>query len=103
MAACTHMLENGRLDDLQRSLLQLIERGARLTEATYLPLISFARSLGAHAMARAVLELAQAQDAYLTEKSYSEVIRALLSTASLEDAEAVALSARTPCHRSCST
>ena len=91
--ALHYLAAQGRLGELSRSLTQLMERGAPLSEKTYLPICILARRLGDHTCARLVLEHAQAAQAIITERLYAETIMALLSTASLEDAESVALRA----------
>ena len=91
--ALHYLLGCGRLGEMQRSLSQLIERGAVITEKTYLSLCILARKLGDHTAARMTLEHCESHQAIATERIYSETIAALLSTAALEDAEAVALRA----------
>ena len=87
--ALHYLLENGRLADLLRSLEQLRERGAILTENTYLPLLAHAKRLGEASMACAVLVHMENTETWTTARSYDAVIDALVSTGEVDLAEAV--------------
>ena len=87
--ALLFLLEGGRLTELIRSLAQLLERGATLTEVSYLPLVTLARRLGEPAIAAAVLSFAEVQHAHLSSRTYAQVIQAYTDDKHLEFAEAI--------------
>ena len=88
--ALHYVLESCRWSDLMRSILQLLERGAVITENTIVPLCCHARRIGEHGMGRSLCELLEFNDLPMSERTYGEVILSLLETATLGDAEAVA-------------
>ena len=83
-----YLVERGRLSDLTRSIDQLRERGADLTEMSILPLISMARRLGESAIAAALLDLAEKRSLLMSPRAYSEVVIAYTEDDNLEYAEA---------------
>ena len=87
--ALTYLIEHGRLAELERSLEQLQERGAVLTESTFIMLITQCYKIGEASMAGAVLSYAIKADIWLSDRSYSTVILAHLEAGSIELAEAV--------------
>ena len=89
-AAIHYLIENGRIGELDRSLSQLLERGAQLTEKSLLPMSVLSRQLGELSASRAILEFAEQYDLPRSGRLYSETILTVLNRASREDAEAIA-------------
>lgn len=89
-AALHHLIENGRIGELTRSLAQLEERGTQLTEKSLLPISILARQLGEPYASRAILEFAEHHDVLRSGRLYSETVLTVLENISREDAEAVA-------------
>ena len=89
-AALHYLIENGRIGELDRSLSQLLERGAQLTEKSLLPMSVLSRQLGELSASRAILEFAEQFDLPRSGRLYSETILTVLNRASREDAEAIA-------------
>ena len=89
-AALHYLIEQGRIGELTRSLAQLKERGAQLTEKSLLPMSMLSRQLGESYASRAILEFAERHDVCRSGRLYSETILTLLGKVSRENAEAVA-------------
>ena len=89
-AALHYLIEHGRVGELSRSLVQLQERGTRLTEKSLLPMSTVSRQIGEPHAARAVLEFAESYDTPRSGRLYSETILTVLENASREEAEAIA-------------
>ena len=87
--ALHYLMENGRLADLLRSLEQLRERGAILTEQSYLPLLAHAKRLGEASMACALLIHMEKTETWTTARSYDAVIDTLIGDDEVDLAEAV--------------
>ena len=89
-AALHYLIEHGRIGELSRSLIQLKERGTRLTEKSLLPMSTVSRQIDEPHAARAVLEFAEIHDIPRSGRLYSETILTVLENASREEAEAIA-------------
>ena len=89
-AALHYLIEHGRIGELSRSLIQLKERGTRLTEKSLLPMSTVCRQIDEPHAARAVLEFAEMHDIPRSGRLYSETILTVLENASREEAEAIA-------------
>ena len=87
--ALLYLVENGRLADLLRSLEQLKERGAVLTNRTYLPLIQSARRINEPSLACALLVHAENTQAWITSRAYDEAISAQAEAGEIDLAEAL--------------
>ena len=89
-SALHHLVIQGRIGELDRSLAQLHERGTRLTERSLLPMCILARHLGDPHSPRAIIEFAERQDVPRTGRLYDEAIITVLEQASMRAAEAIA-------------
>ena len=89
-AALHYLAEHGRIGELNRSLIQLRDRGARLTERSLLPICCLCRHLGDPYSTRAVLDFAEKHDTPRSGRLYGQAILTMIDSAPLEDAEAVA-------------
>ena len=87
--ALHYLLENGRLADLIRSLEQLKEKGATLTERTYLPLLGHAKRLNEPNLSCALIVHAEKADAWITARSYDEAVEAQTDAKEVDLAEAI--------------
>ena len=92
-AALHYLLENGRMGDLARSVQQLRDRGADISEKTILPMLTLLRRAADGTMAMALLTTAEEMGIPLSGQSYTETILAMEFSHDPEPAEAVAAKA----------